>query len=78
MGVDSAAAASPEGAASLAAYKKLLANGFLSAKDKVVLFNTGLGLKYIDVVAEAMGIGSSNGTGKWENQDQLGARPATG
>jgi threonine synthase len=51
--------ASPEGAASQAAYKKLIANGFLSAKDKVVLFNTGLGLKYVDVVAEAMGIGAA-------------------
>ena len=61
---DEALFASPEGAASLAAYKKLLANGFLSAKDKVVLFNTGLGLKYIDVVALAMGLQSSNETGK--------------
>src|SRR5205807_3913747 len=56
---DEALFASPEGAASLAAYKKLLANGFLSAKDKVVLFNTGLGLKYIDVVADAMGISAN-------------------
>jgi threonine synthase len=53
---DEALFASPEGAASQAAYKKLIANGFLSTKDKVVLFNTGLGLKYVDVVAEAMGI----------------------
>jgi threonine synthase len=44
--------AAPEGAASLAAYRKLLANGFLKAEDKVVLFNTGSGLKYIDVVAK--------------------------
>jgi threonine synthase len=50
--------ASPEGAASGAAYKKLIANGFLSPKDKCVLFNTGLGLKYVDVVGEAMGIES--------------------
>jgi len=61
---DEALFASPEGAASLAAYKKLLADGTLSAKDKVVLFNTGLGLKYIDVVAQAMGIGgTANGAG---------------
>src|SRR4029077_2193092 len=51
--------ASPEGAASLAAYLKLIANGFLSRKEKVVLFNTGLGLKYIDVVAAAMKVGGS-------------------
>lgn len=48
--------AAPEGAASLAAYKILLAQGFLKPTDKVVLFNTGSGLKYIDVVAEAMKI----------------------
>jgi threonine synthase len=50
--------ASPEGAASLAAYLKLLASGFLKREDKVVLFNTGLGLKYIDVVAAAMKVGA--------------------
>ena len=51
--------ASPEGAASLAAYRKLVASGFLSPTDKVVLFNTGLGLKYIDVVAAAMKLQAS-------------------
>jgi threonine synthase len=48
--------AAPEGAASLAAYKILLAQGFLKPADKVVLFNTGSGLKYIDVVANALKI----------------------
>lgn len=48
--------AAPEGAASLAAYKILLDQKFLKPSDKVVLFNTGSGLKYIDVIAEAMGI----------------------
>jgi threonine synthase len=43
--------AAPEGAASLAAYRKLLAEGFFGKGEKVVLFNTGSGLKYIDVVA---------------------------
>jgi len=43
--------AAPEGAASLVAYRKLLAIGFLKPQDKVVLFNTGSGLKYIDVIA---------------------------
>jgi len=42
--------AAPEGAASLAAYRKLRANGFLSENDNVVLFNTGTGLKYLDVL----------------------------
>ena len=43
--------AAPEGAASLAAYRKLLASGFFKPSDKVVLFNTGSGLKYVDVIA---------------------------
>jgi threonine synthase len=46
--------AAPEGAASLAAYRKLLTSGFLSEKDTVVLFNTGSGLKYIDVIAAGL------------------------
>ena len=45
---------SPEGASATAAYDKLLANGFLKASDRVVLFNTGAGLKYADVIADAM------------------------
>jgi threonine synthase len=42
--------ASPEGAASLVAYDKLIASGFLKPSDTAVLFNTGSGLKYIDVI----------------------------
>ena len=45
---------SPEGASVTAAYDKLLASGYLKASDRVVLFNTGAGLKYADVIAEAM------------------------
>jgi threonine synthase len=48
--------ASPEGAACLAAYRMLLKQGFLKPTEKVVLFNTGSGLKYIDVVAQALKI----------------------
>src|ERR1700719_484845 len=42
--------AAPEGAASLVAYQKLLSSGFFAADDVVVLFNTGSGLKYLDVL----------------------------
>jgi threonine synthase len=45
---------SPEGASVTAAYDKLLTSGFLKPTDRVVLFNTGAGLKYTDVTAEAM------------------------
>ncbi len=42
--------AAPEGAASLVAYQKLLARGYFKPEDSVVLFNTGSGLKYLDVI----------------------------
>ena len=42
--------AAPEGAASLAAYRKLRASSFFGPDDPVVLFNTGSGLKYLDVI----------------------------
>lgn len=45
---------SPEGASVTAAYDQLLARGYLKPSDRVVLFNTGAGLKYTDVTAEAM------------------------
>jgi threonine synthase len=48
--------ASPEGAACLPAYQRLVREGFLKPNDKVVIFNTGSGLKYIDVIAEALKI----------------------
>ena len=42
--------AAPEGAASLVAYRKLLASGFFIAEDVVVLFNTGTAYKYLDMM----------------------------
>ena len=42
--------AAPEGAAALVAYQKLRASGYFKAEDSVVLFNTGSGLKYLDVI----------------------------
>jgi len=48
--------AAPEGAASLAAYRKLLGGGFFSPGDTVVLFNTGTGLKYLDVLDTERGM----------------------
>lgn len=40
--------AAPEGAASYSALKKLVRSGWISPDEKVVMFNTGSGLKYID------------------------------
>jgi len=42
--------AGPEGAATFAAYKKLLSESFLKPEDEVVLFNTGAGLKTTELV----------------------------
>ena len=50
---------SPEGAAATAAYDHLLSTGFLSPADRVVLFNTGSGNKYTDVLAQALGLKNS-------------------
>jgi threonine synthase len=40
--------AAPEGAACVAALRKLLANGFLKARERIVIYNTGAGLKYLE------------------------------
>lgn len=46
--------ACPEGAATVAALPKLLSSGTLSAKEEVVIFNTGSGMKYLDVLDSAL------------------------
>jgi threonine synthase len=38
----------PEGGACVAALGKLLGNGFLGAEDRIVIYNTGTGLKYLE------------------------------
>jgi len=38
----------PEGGACVAALGKLLANGFLKPEDRIVIYNTGTGLKYLE------------------------------
>ena len=40
--------AAPEGAATLAALKELIKQAWLSPEERIVLFNTGSGLKYLD------------------------------
>ena len=44
--------AAPEGAACVAALRKLLANGFLKASERIVIYNTGAGLKYLEAYAQ--------------------------
>ena len=43
--------AAPEGAACVAALEKLLARGFLKPEERSVIYNTGSGLKYLEVYA---------------------------
>ena len=38
----------PEGAACVPALEKLLASGFLKRDEKIVIYNTGAGLKYLE------------------------------
>jgi threonine synthase len=38
----------PEGAACVSALEKLLADGFLKSSEKIVIYNTGAGLKYLE------------------------------
>lgn len=45
--------AAPEGAACVAALRKLLSRGFLSDTDRVVIYNTGSGLKYLEAYSES-------------------------
>jgi threonine synthase len=42
----------PEGAACIPALRKLLASGFLKASDRIVIYNTGSGLKYLETYGE--------------------------
>jgi len=46
--------AAPEGAATVVAARKLAAEGFLKPADRVVLFNTGTGYKYLEVWQRAI------------------------
>ncbi|HEX8983825.1 MAG TPA: threonine synthase [Bryobacteraceae bacterium] len=58
--------AAPEGAACIAALKKLLGNGFLKPADRIVLYNTGSGLKYPEAYSTRFPRSASS------EQDKLG------
>jgi threonine synthase len=48
LATDEGIFAAPEGGACVAALKKLLASGFLTAQERIVIYNTGNGLKYLE------------------------------
>jgi threonine synthase len=58
--------AAPEGAACIAALKKLLGSGFLKPADRIVLYNTGSGLKYPEAYSTRFPRSASS------EQDKLG------
>ena len=48
------ACACPEGGATLAAARRLVADGRVAPSDRVVLYNTGSGLKYLEAWESAL------------------------
>jgi threonine synthase len=46
--------AAPEGAATVAAARKLAASGWIKREESVVLFNTGTGYKYSEAWQQAL------------------------
>ncbi|HPK72735.1 MAG TPA: pyridoxal-phosphate dependent enzyme, partial [Vicinamibacterales bacterium] len=52
MGALEGVSAAPEGGATLAALRRLRADGLINTDDCVVLFNTGGALKYLEVIGE--------------------------
>src|SRR6266849_5345895 len=56
----------PEGAACVSALEKLLASGFLKRSERIVIYNTGAGLKYLEAYSTRFPRSSSG------EQDKLG------
>jgi threonine synthase len=70
--------AAPEGAASLVAYRKLRATGFFKPNDTVVLFNTGSGLKYLDVLEASTANGAAGASPASSSSKTTPTRPIGG
>jgi threonine synthase len=70
--------AAPEGAASLVAYRKLRASGFFKPDDTVVLFNTGSGLKYLDVMEASTAHGAAGASPASSSSKTPTTRPIGG
>lgn len=50
--------AAPEGGAALAGLRRLVARGLVGAADRVVVYNTGSGLKYLEAIEAALARGA--------------------
>jgi len=54
LAADTGCLACPEGGATLAALRRLRASGEVRAKERVVIYNTGSGLKYPEAWRQAL------------------------
>ncbi len=54
----------PEGAACVAALKNLLASGFLKPEERIVIYNTGSGLKYLEAYSTRFPRAAADDAGK--------------
>jgi threonine synthase len=66
LAADEGIFAAPEGAACVVAAQKLIASGFLKSTDRIVLYNTGSGLKYLEAYSTRFPRAASS------EQDKLG------
>ena len=66
----------PEGGACVAALKKLLSNGFLKPDERIVLYNTGTGLKYLEAFSTRFPRDFSLRTGQTRRLDHALDKPA--
>ena len=66
LATDEGMFAAPEGGACVAALRKLLANGFLKPEERIVIYNTGAGLKYLEAYSTRFPRSSAS------EQDKLG------
>jgi threonine synthase len=66
LATDEGIFAAPEGGACIAALRKLLANGFLKPHERIVIYNTGAGLKYLEAYSTRYPRATSS------EQDKLG------
>jgi threonine synthase len=55
---------SPEGAACIVGAERLLREGFLKRDDKIVIYNTGSGLKYLEAYSTRFSRVAAGETGK--------------
>lgn len=66
LGADEGIFAAPEGGACVAGLRKLLASGFLKPEQRIVLYNTGAGVKYLEAFSTRFPRATSS------EQDKLG------